>query len=85
MIQLEDEGMAGVTEQCSDCLKIFPQSQLLIHESKLYCIVSCLKNAQKTKDDALDAYDLLIRDLREFEPKILEKPGVEEWFTKFMP
>ena len=51
----------------------------------MYCTVSCLKNAQKTKNDALDAYAKLIRDLREFEPKILTKPEVEEWFTKFMP
>jgi hypothetical protein len=52
--------MAGVTEQCSDCLKIVPQSQLMIHQSNFYCTVSCLKNAQQTKNDALEAYDLII-------------------------
>ena len=77
--------MAGVTEQCSDCLKTFPESQLLINQSKLYCIVSCLKNVQKTKNEALEAYSKLILDLKDFEPKILAKPEVEEWFAKIMP
>jgi hypothetical protein len=60
MNEYEDEGMAGVTEQCSNCLKIVPQSQLMIHQSNFYCTVSCLKNAQQTKNDALEAYALII-------------------------
>jgi hypothetical protein len=51
----------------------------------LYCIVSCLKNVQKTKNEALEAYSQLILDLKDFEPKILAKPEVEEWFAKIMP
>ena len=77
--------MTGVTGQCSDCLKCFPQSKLLINQSKLYCTVSCLKNAQKTKNDALEGYAQLILDLQDFEPKIKAKPEVEEWFAKIMP
>ena len=70
MDQEEDEGMGEVTEDSSWCHKIFPQKQLLINKSKLYCTVSCLKNTQNTKNDSLEAYALLIRELREFETKI---------------
>ena len=77
--------MGGVKVQCSVCLKCFPLSQLLIHQSKLYCTVSCLKNAQKTKNDALFEYDLLIIELQEFEPDILAIPSLEKGLAKIMP
>jgi hypothetical protein len=51
----------------------------------LYCTVSCLKNAQKIKNDALKAYAQLIRDLREFEPTILAKLAIEEGLAKIKP
>lgn len=77
--------MGGVPEQCSDCHNTFPQSQLMIHQSKLYCTVSCLKNTQKTKNDALDAYTLLIIELQEFEPEILDNSALEDGLAKIMP
>ena len=77
--------MGGVTEQCSDCLMRFPQSQLLILQSKLLCTLSCLKNAQKTKNDALYEFDLLIIELQEFELEILANTALEEGLAKIMP
>ena len=74
--------MVGVTEQCSNCQQIFPYNQLLIKKSKLYCTASCLKNAQKTKNDALDAYAVLILELKEFEAKIKASPEVEGQIAK---
>jgi hypothetical protein len=51
----------------------------------LYCTVSCLKNVQKTKNDALDAYALLILELEEFEPEIEANTALEEGLLKIMP
>ena len=85
MDQEENEGMGEVTEKCSGCDKIFPQSQLMINKGMLYCTVYCLKNAQNTKNDSLEAYAMLIRELRELEPIILANLELEEKISKIKP
>jgi hypothetical protein len=51
----------------------------------VYCTVSCLKNAQNIKNDAIEAYALLIRDLREFEPTIFSNLALEDGLAKIKP